>query len=174
MTPSSDSDGARSLKNGITMTRDFEVVEMSDLSESSRRGGGGGAATGGRPPFAAANSSYAVTTAGPLGAADDDDGRDETLSRRFVDSFKRAPGAKLPGQKGFHHHHRGQHPWPDVAYNEHERHYDVRMASARTVSTGLSRELKGRHLQMIAIGGSIGTFFFSFFFYFFSLLQFPT
>jgi amino acid transporter len=36
------------------------------------------------------------------------------------------------------------------------RYYDLKSANARTASTSLSRELKGRHLQMIAIGGSIG------------------
>ncbi|CAK7223390.1 histidine permease [Sporothrix eucalyptigena] len=35
--------------------------------------------------------------------------------------------------------------------------YDLRGANLATAHSGLSRELKGRHLQMIAIGGSIGT-----------------
>ncbi|OAQ98676.1 hypothetical protein LLEC1_04258 [Akanthomyces lecanii] len=94
--PRSDSDGSKSLKNGITLTRNFEI--------------------------------------------------------RMVDSFKRAPGGRLADQKGYHVH---DH-MPDV-HRERDRHYDVRVANARTASTGLSRELKGRHLQMIAIGGSIGT-----------------
>jgi amino acid transporter len=38
-----------------------------------------------------------------------------------------------------------------------ERYYDLRSASTKTASTLLARELKGRHLQMIAISGSIGT-----------------
>lgn len=38
-----------------------------------------------------------------------------------------------------------------------ERYYDLRTANSRTAGTLLARELKGRHLQMIAIGGSIGT-----------------
>ncbi|KAL2192396.1 amino acid permease-domain-containing protein [Corynascus similis CBS 632.67] len=37
------------------------------------------------------------------------------------------------------------------------RYYDLRSANAKTASTLLARELKGRHLQMIAISGSIGT-----------------
>ncbi|KAK3376431.1 amino acid permease-domain-containing protein [Lasiosphaeria ovina] len=37
------------------------------------------------------------------------------------------------------------------------RYYDLRSANDKTASSLLSRELKGRHLQMIAIGGSIGT-----------------
>ena len=35
--------------------------------------------------------------------------------------------------------------------------FDVEAANQATADTGLSRKLKGRHLQMIAIGGSIGT-----------------
>ncbi|KAI1012824.1 hypothetical protein LB504_008504 [Fusarium proliferatum] len=35
-------------------------------------------------------------------------------------------------------------------------HYDVHAANAKTATTPLARELKGRHLQMIAFGGSIG------------------
>jgi len=35
-------------------------------------------------------------------------------------------------------------------------YYDLAAANIGTVDTGLARELKGRHLQMIAIGGSIG------------------
>ncbi|KAK6712327.1 hypothetical protein SNK05_006781 [Fusarium graminearum] len=38
-----------------------------------------------------------------------------------------------------------------------ERFYDLRAANAKTANTALARELKGRHLQMIAFGGSIGT-----------------
>ncbi|KAB5585175.1 general amino-acid permease GAP1 [Coniochaeta sp. 2T2.1] len=41
--------------------------------------------------------------------------------------------------------------------NQGFRYYDLKGANAKTAHTSLSRELKGRHLQMIAIGGSIGT-----------------
>lgn len=40
--------------------------------------------------------------------------------------------------------------------NGGSRYYDLKSANARTANTSLSRDLKGRHLQMIAIGGSIG------------------
>lgn len=38
-----------------------------------------------------------------------------------------------------------------------QRYFDLRTANSKTASSLLARELKGRHLQMIAIGGSIGT-----------------
>lgn len=34
--------------------------------------------------------------------------------------------------------------------------YNMRRAAVQTANTALVRQLKGRHLQMIAIGGSIG------------------
>ncbi|KAI0393474.1 putative amino acid permease [Xylariaceae sp. FL0594] len=36
-------------------------------------------------------------------------------------------------------------------------YYDLRLATIQTAHSHLARKLKGRHLQMIAIGGSIGT-----------------
>jgi amino acid transporter len=35
-------------------------------------------------------------------------------------------------------------------------YYDIHQAMLQTAHSGLARKLKGRHLQMIAIGGSIG------------------
>lgn len=71
----------------------------------------------------------------------------EPWTRRFVDSFKRdenahvinpaeaeAAGAGKAGHGGFDH----------------------AGAAAATANSGLARKLKGRHMQMIAIGGSIG------------------
>lgn len=138
--PSIESDRSKSLKNGITMTRDFEIVEMSDMSESNRRSGSA--------PFTSTTATYSVTTKPVPSTAD---GVKENIPQRMVDSFKRAPGAKLAGQQGYHVH----DDMPDVN-RDRDRHYDVRVANARTANTSLSRELKGRHLQMIAIGGSIG------------------
>ncbi|KAK4992676.1 histidine permease [Elasticomyces elasticus] len=61
---------------------------------------------------------------------------------RFVDSFKRDPNA---------------HATPKGVVGADGRVFDVEGAAAATADTGLNRRLKGRHLQMIAIGGSIGT-----------------
>ncbi|ORY56686.1 amino acid permease-domain-containing protein [Pseudomassariella vexata] len=41
--------------------------------------------------------------------------------------------------------------------SSHSHYYDLREAALQTAHSGLARKLKGRHLQMIAIGGSIGT-----------------
>ena len=65
-----------------------------------------------------------------------------TWTGRFVDSFKRDPNA---------------HATPSGAVGADGKVYDVESAAANTANSPLSRSLKGRHLQMIAIGGSIGT-----------------
>jgi amino acid transporter len=88
---------------------------------------------------------------------------------RFIDSFRREEGT---GSSKFPFHVTGA----DAAYRDDEdavgpgesdpavarqhdgeRYYDLRSANTKTASTLLARELKGRHLQMIAISGSIGT-----------------
>jgi hypothetical protein len=49
---------------------------------------------------------------------------------------------------------------PNTREHRHGGHYyDVYAANLSTANTMLARELKGRHLQMIAIGGSIGESF---------------
>lgn len=61
---------------------------------------------------------------------------------RFVDSFRKDPNA---------------HSTPAGAVGADGKVYDVESAAENTANSPLSRHLKGRHLQMIAIGGSIGT-----------------
>lgn len=62
-------------------------------------------------------------------------------STRMFDSFKRDPNA---------------HATPPGTVGADGKVFDVETANAATADSGLARHLKGRHLQMIAIGGSIG------------------
>ena len=65
-----------------------------------------------------------------------------SLPSRFMDSFKRDPNLRATPQ--------------GVIAND-GRVFDVELANEATANSPLARKLKGRHLQMIAIGGSIGT-----------------
>lgn len=81
------------------------------------------------------------------------DRRQPPRFNRFLHSFRRDPNLARP--------HESLLP-PYEQDNGRSRNgshrYDLRMATLGTAgNTGLSRKLKGRHLQMIAIGGSIGT-----------------
>ncbi|EGY21745.1 hypothetical protein VD0002_g7493 [Verticillium dahliae] len=74
--------------------------------------------------------------------------------KRFAESFQRDPDRSIlpkpSSATGF----------LDEDGEEHEldpHYYDLRQATLQTVNSNLVRSLKGRHLQMIAIGGSIGT-----------------
>lgn len=62
--------------------------------------------------------------------------------RQFTDSFKRDPNASIS---------------LGTTAEGDERSYDLAGAAERTAVSPLARKLKGRHLQMLAIGGSIGT-----------------
>ncbi|KAL8941532.1 MAG: hypothetical protein Q9211_001796, partial [Gyalolechia sp. 1 TL-2023] len=66
----------------------------------------------------------------------------QNLARRVLDSFKRNPDVHIT-QKG------------QVGANGQV--FDLESAAQNTAESPLARKLKGRHLQMIAIGGSIGT-----------------
>ncbi len=60
----------------------------------------------------------------------------------FIDSFRRDPHRHIVD--------------PIIDREESMDGFDPQIAAIRTANTGLVRKLKGRHLQMIAIGGSIG------------------
>ena len=83
----------------------------------------------------------------------DDEPSDSTASR-ILDSFRRDPGRRVTPLD----------PKDEAALRaeagraEHDglRYYDIHQATLQTAHSGLARKLKGRHLQMIAIGGSIG------------------
>jgi yeast amino acid transporter len=64
-------------------------------------------------------------------------------NRRFIDSFKRDPNAHVTKES-------------QRLDGEGGRAFDHRAAAERTANSGLAHKLKGRHMQMIAIGGSIG------------------
>ena len=75
----------------------------------------------------------------------------EPWTRRFVDSFKRDPNAIVSKPNEVIDPHTGA-----PVGNAHHGEYDHRAAAERTANSGLAKKLKGRHMQMIAIGGSIG------------------
>jgi hypothetical protein len=62
---------------------------------------------------------------------------------RFVDSFKRDPNAHVTK--------------PAQVVGNVRGEYDHKAAAERTANSGLAHKLKARHMQMIAIGGSIGS-----------------
>ncbi|KAL8740622.1 MAG: hypothetical protein Q9190_006697 [Brigantiaea leucoxantha] len=69
-------------------------------------------------------------------------GETRTVGQRALDSFKRNPDFRIT-QRG--------------TVGANGQVYDLELAVQNTVQSPLARKLKGRHLQMIAIGGSIGT-----------------
>lgn len=63
--------------------------------------------------------------------------------QRWMDSFRRDPKGRMTPKNAF-------------VGGRGRNYYDLRAANYRTAHSLLAKELKGRHLQMIAIGGSIG------------------
>ena len=90
--------------------------------------------------------------------------------RLWLDSFRRDPGRRFTASviDAAEDRHRASMARPsdelDSVSSWGRPYFDMHAANVNTANTLLSRELKGRHLQMIAIGGSIGTCAFFFFF----------
>ncbi|KAG7293071.1 amino acid permease [Staphylotrichum longicolle] len=99
----------------------------------------------------------------------DDDGQQAHPFLRWLDSFRRDPGRHVTPASAVYAAGanrastiRGSTdlPLPERGRSrEHQssHYFDMHAANVGTANTLLARELKGRHLQMIAIGGSIGT-----------------
>lgn len=100
-------------------------------------------------PFTS-TTSYAVSTAPRLPTRLD---RQKTVGQNWVDSFRRVRRSSQSstgavGQQGYY--------VTEGMDANNDRFYDLPAANARIANSALVRDLKGRHLQMIAIGGSIG------------------
>lgn len=92
-------------------------------------------------PESASLESNVVGTSEPF-YGDVDTAR-ENFPRRILDGFKRDPNLRAT---------------PRGVIGANGKLYDVEAAAQATAESPLARKLKGRHLQMIAIGGSIGMF----------------
>ncbi|KAI1079418.1 amino acid permease [Whalleya microplaca] len=83
------------------------------------------------------------------------------LFDRLVDGFRRDPNQRITPKDPLNEIHAAEAAQlhrPMLARRGSQSHYyDVRQANLQTAQSHLARKLKGRHLQMIAIGGSIGT-----------------
>lgn len=75
---------------------------------------------------------------------DDKVERKASVPRRIFDSFRRDPHSRVT---------------PSGVIGANGVVFDAEAAAQATADSPLARKLKGRHLQMIAIGGSIGMVF---------------
>lgn len=86
--------------------------------------------------------------------------------RRWLDSFRRDPGRRVTPASVMNaaedrsraSMQRRSDDVPPLERARSSHYFDLHAANVNTANTLLSRELKGRHLQMIAIGGSIGRY----------------
>ncbi|KAI0526113.1 putative amino acid permease [Xylaria bambusicola] len=90
-----------------------------------------------------------------------DDETQPSMLGQFFDGFRRDPTQRITPKDPLDEIHAAEaaHLYrPMIARNGSGSHYyDLRLATLQTAQSHLARKLKGRHLQMIAIGGSIGT-----------------
>lgn len=77
----------------------------------------------------------------------------------WTDGFRRDPNQRVASRDPIHDiltAEAGSLSRPSLPRTSGQHYFDMRMAALSTAQTSLLRRLKGRHLQMIAIGGSIG------------------
>jgi hypothetical protein len=107
--------------------------------------------------------SYATTMGTPgLGMREPmyEDAKPQSRFARWIDGFRRDPNSSVlprdPMEDIFAAEVGSINTRPPLSRTSSDHYYDMRGAALRTAQSGLARKLKGRHLQMIAIGGSIG------------------
>jgi hypothetical protein len=126
------------------MDRDTTILQV--LKEEQQRGSLGGS---GSVYSSGAGTATTMPSSGMREPVYDAPGRRPGV-HRWLDSFRRDPERRITPKSvsmalGL--------PTREI---RGQPYYDLRSANFATAHSGLSRELKGRHLQMIAIGGSIG------------------
>lgn len=131
---------------------DLELNQILSLKEDLRQSIGNGGSVdmmlnSGRGHGSLRDSSllYADAVAGDGGSLRNAGSGSKTSSiiRRWAESFHRDPKGRMTPKHAF-------------VGGRGRNYYDLRAANYRTAHSLLAKELKGRHLQMIAIGGSIG------------------
>lgn len=166
------------------MTAFDQDIELNAYSHSHGLGiSGNGGSGGGRQRSIAEGSSFTVGGVSPSsraksfadGSPGGSHGHRKSVSGgggagggfkgtmgRFVDSFRRGDGTINDNIDLDDDNNTSSHGYSSHSVSRDHggtRYYDLRQGNSKlnTPSSLLARELKGRHLQMIAIGGSIGT-----------------
>ena len=133
------------IPNDIEMNRLGRAHSPTTEGSTFTAAGGGGASI--------ISSSGAPRRPGPNAA----NNKMQARVGRFLDSFKREDTHSLHGNNSSVSLHPADSHGGAAREHHGQRYYDLRSANTKTATTLLARELKGRHLQMIAISGSIGT-----------------
>lgn len=80
--------------------------------------------------------------------------------RNWLETFRRDSHARMTPEHAFVGRHsisaESLHGAGSARQHQGRNYYDIQAANYRTAHPLLAKELKGRHLQMIAFGGSIG------------------
>lgn len=117
------------IKVEVALARDVEAFEMNDMSTHTHQPNN--------------DTTWAVSV--PSSEEQSKEQND------WLDGFRRADRRAM--KKGWDRQYHSEQP-PQIPGDN--RYFDIRAANAKTATSALARELKGRHLQMIAFGGAIG------------------